>query len=143
NAKPTPNIFNSNMNATVLREASDTKIAESSIPIYDNIGKEHIVTMRFIPTGQPSEWLWEASLSGQENILSGQKGSLTFGPDGSVASFTSDDGSSTLKFDPRNGAPDVDLRLNVGGPRDFTGLTQFRSATTATAVGQDGYTMGR
>src|SRR5690606_17893917 len=75
--------------------------------------------------------------------LSGQKGSLTFGPDGSVASFTYDDGSSTLKFDPRNGAPDVDLRLNVGGPRDFTGLTQFRSATTATAVGQDGYTMGR
>ena len=33
--------------------------------------------------------------------------------------------------------------MNVGGPHDFTGLTQFRSATTATAVFQDGYTMGR
>jgi flagellar hook protein FlgE len=143
NTKPSPNFFNTNMNSTTLRDATDTHVAESSITVYDNIGKEHTATMRFIPTNQPSQWMWEVKLSGQETILKGQKGKLSFGQDGSVSSFTFDDGSSFLDFDPRNGAPDVMLHLNVGGPRDFTGLTQFRSSTTATAVAQDGYTMGR
>jgi flagellar hook protein FlgE len=143
NANPSPNFFNSNMVASSLRDATDTKVAENSITIYDSLGKEHTATMRFIPTGQPSQWLWEVKLAGQENILKGQKGKLSFGQDGSVSSFSFDDGSNGLVFDPRNGAPDVSVDLQVGGPRDFTGLTQFRSATTATAVGQDGYTMGR
>ncbi len=143
NAKPSPIFFNTNMNATTLRDATDTQVAESSITIFDNIGKEHTATMRFIPTATPSQWLWEVKLAGQENIVKGQKGKVTFGQDGSVSSFTFDDGSSNLEFDPRNSAPDVKVNLKVGGPHDFTGLTQFRSATTATAVAQDGYTMGR
>ena len=143
NAKPTPNFFNTNTNATALRDATDTKITESSITIYDDIGKEHTVSMRFIPTATPNDWLWEVKLSGQENIVKGSKGKLSFGQDGSVSSFSYDDGSSDFEFDPRNGSRDVRIKLNVGGPRDFTGLTQFRSATTATAVAQDGYTMGR
>ncbi len=143
NAKPSPNFFNTNINATTLRHATDTQVAESSITIYDNIGKEHTATMRFIPTNQPSQWLWEMKLSGQETIIKGQKGKLGFGQDGSVSSFTYDDGSSVMQFDPRNGAPNVSINMGVGGPRDFTGLTQFRSATTATAVSQDGFTMGR
>jgi flagellar hook protein FlgE len=143
NAKPTPSFFNTNMNTTVLRDATDTQVAESSITVYDKIGKPHTATMRFTPTEQPGQWLWEMKFAGDERIAKGQKGKLAFGQDGSVASFTFDDGSSTLEFDPRNGAPDVEMHLNVGGPRDFTGLTQFRSATTATAIGQDGYTMGR
>ncbi len=143
NTKPSPNFFNTNTNATTLRDATDTLVAESSITVYDNIGKEHTATMSFIPTNTPGQWLWEMKLSGQETIIKGQKGKLAFGQDGSVSSFTFDDGSSFLEFDPKNGAPDVTLHLGVGGPRDFTGLTQFRSATTATAVSQDGYTMGR
>ena len=143
NTKPSPNFFNTNMNATTLRDATDSQVAESSITVYDNIGKEHTATMRMIPTSTPGQWLWEMKLSGQETIVKGQKGKLSFGQDGSVSSFTFDDGSSYLEFDPRNGAPDVTLHLGVGGPRDFTGLTQFRSPTTATAVAQDGYTMGR
>ncbi len=143
NSKPSPNFFNTNTNLTVLREAADTQIVDSAITVYDDIGKEHTVTMRFIPTATPSQWLWEVKLSGQETMVKGGKGKLSFGQDGSVSSFTYDDGSSELEFDPRNGSSDVKVRMNLGGPRDFTGVTQFRSATTATAVGQDGYTMGR
>jgi flagellar hook protein FlgE len=143
NAKPSPNFFNTNMNMTTLREATDTQVTETSITVYDSIGKEHTATMSFIPTSQPSQWLWEMKLSGQENMVRGVKGKLSFGQDGSVSSFTYDDGSPEFEFDPRNGAPDVKIKLGAGGPRDFTGLTQFRSATTATAVQQDGYTMGR
>jgi flagellar hook protein FlgE len=143
NSKPSPTAFNSTTNMTTLRAATDTQVTESSITVYDDIGKEHTVTMRFIPTATPSQWLWEAKLAGQEVITAGSKGKLSFGQDGSVSSFTYDDASAALSFDPRTGSRDVKLNLKVGGPRDFTGLTQFRSATTATAVGQDGYTMGR
>jgi flagellar hook protein FlgE len=143
NASPSPTSFNTNMNTVTLRDATDTQVAENSITVYDNIGKEHIATMRFIPTAVPSQWLWEVKLAGQETIVSGDKGKLSFGQDGSVSSFSFDDGSSKLAFDPKNGAPNVSVNLEVGGPHDFTGITQFRSATTATAVGQDGYTMGR
>ncbi len=143
NSKPSPNFFNTNTNLTVLRDAADTQIVDSAITVYDDIGKEHTVTMRFIPTATPSQWLWEVKLSGQETMVKGGKGKLSFGQDGSVSSFSYDDGSSELEFDPRNGSSDVKVKMNLGGPRDFTGVTQFRSATTATAVGQDGYTMGR
>lgn len=143
NAKPTPTFFNTNMNATRLRDATDTQVAETSISVYDAIGKEHTITMRFTPTNTPSQWIWDAQLAGQENITKGQKGTIIFGTDGAVSSFAYDDGGSSFAFDPRNGAPEVSLDMNVGGPHDFTGLTQFRSATTATAVYQDGYTMGR
>lgn len=143
NTKPSPNFFNTNMNITTLREASNTMVADSSITVYDDIGKEHTATMSFTPTNVPSQWLWEIKLAGQEALIKGTKGKLSFGQDGSVSSFSYDDGSSEFGFDPRNGARDVNVKLKVGGPRDFTGLTQFRSATTATAVGQDGYTMGR
>lgn len=143
NAKPTPTSFNTNMNVTNLRDASDTQVAETSITVYDAIGKEHTITMRFTPTNTPSEWIWDAHLAGQENITKGEKGKIVFGTDGAVSSFSYDDGGSSFNFDPRNGAPEVILDMNVGGPHDFTGLTQFRSATTATAVFQDGYTMGR
>lgn len=143
NTKPSPNFFNTNMNVTNLRSATDTQVADTSITIYDDIGKEHTATMSFIPTAVPSQWLWEIKLAGQENLVKGTKGKMTFGQDGSVSSFSYDDGSSEFGFDPRNGARDVNVKLQIGGPRDFTGMTQFRSATTATAIGQDGYTMGR
>lgn len=143
NIKPSPNFFNTNMNSTTLRDATDSQVAQSSITVYDNIGKEHVATMSYTPTNIPGQWIWDMKLAGQENIIKGQKGKLSFGQDGSVSSFTFDDGGSVMDFDPRNGAPDVTLHLGVGGPGDFTGLTQFRSATTATAVSQDGYTMGR
>jgi len=143
NASPSPNNFSANMNATELRTATDSQVTETSITVFDEQGAEHTVTMRFTPTNRPSEWLWDVSLGGQETVTGGQKGSLTFGQDGSVGSFTFDDAGSYLEFDPGNGSRTVRVDLDVGGAKDFTGLTQFRSATTASAIGQDGYTMGR
>jgi flagellar hook protein FlgE len=143
NASPTPNNFNANMNATALRNATDSAVTETSITVFDEQGAEHTVTMRLTPTNRPSEWLWDVSLGGQEAISQGQKGTLSFGQDGSVSSFTFDDASAYLEFDPANGSRNVRVNLDVGGAKDFTGLTQFRSPTTASAIGQDGYTMGR
>ncbi len=143
NSSPSPNNFAANMTTTSIRAATDSAVAETSITIFDEQGAEHTATMRFTPTNRPSEWLWDVSLGRQESITAGRKGTLTFGQDGSVSAFSFDDGSSNLEFDPGNGSRNVRVNLDVGGAKDFTGLTQFRSPTTAAAVSQDGYTMGR
>ncbi len=140
---PSPNNFNTNMGMTEIQKARDTQVTDTSITVFDEQGKEHVATMRLTPTSVPGEWLWEASFGGQEEITEGKKGRLSFGQDGSVSSFTFDDNAAALVFDPKNGSRNVTIQLNVGGPGAFTGLTQFRSPTTAAAVGQDGYTMGR
>ncbi len=143
NSKPSPLVFNANMAFTTLQQARDTGTYETSIVTYDEAGDDHTVSLKFIHSGTPNSWLWEASMGGQEEILEGQKGRITFAQDGSVSSFIFDGGDTELVVDPKNGSSAMRMALNVGGPSDFTGLTQFRSPTTAAAVGQDGYAMGR
>jgi hypothetical protein len=66
---PSPNFFNTNMNMTVLRSATETQIAEMSAPVFDGLGKEQLFTMRFIPTGKPNYWLWNVKIDGRENTV--------------------------------------------------------------------------
>jgi flagellar hook protein FlgE len=141
--KPSPNFFNSNMNMTILRNAVDTKLAESSINIFDASGKEHNLAIRFTPSDQPNQWHWLLQAAGRGKIIKGSKGSLFFGQDGSVERNQIEKGDSLLEVDPGNGAPIIKMQLMMGGPRDFTGVTQFRSPTSLSFVSQNGYGMGR
>ena len=143
NGQPAPNFFNTGMNMTTLRDAVDNEAAQSSIYVYDESGKNHILVINIIPTNTPGQWLWEAGLNEMERILHGARGKLSFGADGSVSFFGNDEGDLRLEFDPMDGAKNVSLKLSAGGPGDFTGLTQFRSATTAALVGQDGLAAGK
>lgn len=141
-SKPSPNFFNTNANATTLRDAVDTEIPEAGIAVFDATGKEHVLTLRFTPTITPGQWYWEARLGGDGLISKGARGILQFGHDGSVASFASDAGDARLEFDPMNGSAPVSLTFYAGAPGDFSGLTQFRSVTTAALVSQDGFPAG-
>ncbi len=142
NSKPSPNFFNTNTNATVLREAVDTQTPECSFSAYDESGKEHMLTIRFTPTGTPSQWLWEAIAPANAILQKGVRGTLIFGRDGSVASFATDTGDPILEFDPGNGLQTIRITMQAGGPKDFTGLTQFRSITTAMVSYQNGCPAG-
>ncbi|GEM_PF-6092180 len=142
NTKPSPTFFNSNMNMTALRDADDTKTAQASINVYDADGKEHAVTVVFSPTTTPRHWLWEFGFDAGETAVKGSRGILDFKQDGSVASFSFADGSAQLEFDPHNGAANVKIRLDMGGPGDFTGLTQFRLETTMAITAQNGFAAG-
>jgi len=139
----TPSVFNTAMRITEHRKASDIGVANVTVPIFDESGAEHVLTMTFVHTGKAGEWEWRASLAGQQEIVPGTgTGKITFGLDGTVSSFIFDSGGSQLVFDPRNGASIMRINLNVGSPGDHRGITQFESASTVNFTGQDGYGTG-
>lgn len=139
---PTPTYFNGNATFTQTQVAKDAGVVNTSIVAYDDKGFEHTIEVIFTPSAEPNEWLWQAKTPGKEKILSGSKGHVLFGPDGTVSSFTFDDSAGALRLDPQDGASLMEVKLNPGGPGQFQGLTQYRAQSTAAAAKQDGYTMG-
>jgi len=142
NSNPAPTDFNSNLNFTRVQDSRDPQVFDTSITVFDESGDDHILTMTFVPTPDPGRWRWGIDLSGDEIPLSGFQGDLMFDQDGTVASFSFDDNSTSFSFDPNNGSNVVRTKLNVGGPGDFGGLTQFRAPTTATITSQNGFSTG-
>jgi len=138
-----PTRFVANMIMTEIQAARDYGVHSTSITVYDESGDAHVMSTTFTNSGIPGEWLWEITMSGGEQILGGNTGRLFFGQDGSVSAITFDDGTTSFRFDPMNGSNVVSIRLDVGGPGDFTGITQFRAPMTTAAREQDGYPMGK
>ncbi|HEX3018867.1 MAG TPA: flagellar hook-basal body complex protein [Chitinispirillaceae bacterium] len=143
NDTPSPARFNANMAFTEIQSARNTGVHSTSIVVYDESGDAHTMTTTFTHSGVPNEWFWEISTEGGEEILSGNRGRITFGQDGSPASMNFDDNSTGFRFDPMNGSNIVSINLEVGTPGSFGGITQFRSPSTTVARYQDGYPMGK
>jgi len=138
-----PTFFNAAMGFTEKRKATDVGVFDATISVYDESGAEHVLTIAFVHTGRSGEWEWKATFAGKEDIVPGSgSGKVTFGQDGTISSWTYDNGGSQLQVDPHNGSNFMNITLNVGGPGDFRGITQFASATTVNTLGQDGYTTG-
>jgi len=138
---PTP--FNSNMIGTDFQLARDVTVHGTSLEVFDETGAPHTLTMIFTHSGTPGKWLWELRTADGEPIIGGNRGTVTFAEDGSPTAWMFDDGSSTFRFNPNNGAAALSIRLDTGKFGTFTGITQFRSATTTALKGQDGYPMGK
>jgi len=138
---PTP--FNSNMIGTDFQLARDVTVHGTSLEVFDETGAPHTLTMIFTHSGTPGKWLWEMRTADGEPIIGGNRGTVTFAEDGSPTAWMFDDGSSTFRFNPNNGAAALSIRLDTGKFGSFTGITQFRSATTTALKGQDGYPMGK
>jgi flagellar hook protein FlgE len=144
NQELSPTRFNTNMVFIETQTARNTGVWTASEIVFDESGAEHNVAMTFTHTGTPGEWLWEiTTLGGDQVILGGNRGRITFALDGSPSSFTFDDGSNEFRFDPRNGANEVSIRLDVGTPSSFLGITQFKADSTTTFKSQNGYGMGK
>jgi flagellar hook-basal body protein len=138
-----PILFNAAMGFTEKRKAENVGTFDITEHVYDESGAEHILTITFVHTGRAGEWEWKATFAGKEDIVPGSgSGKLTFGLDGTISSWTYDNDGSQLQVDPHNGSSMMNISLNVGGPGDFRGITQFDTATTVNTLGQNGYTSG-
>jgi flagellar hook protein FlgE len=136
-----PTYFNGAMAFTTKRAAQDLGKADIPITVYDSTGAEHVLNVEFVHSGKNNEWEWRVKPSGKDEIIEGGTGKVIFGQDGTIASWLYDVGSQ-LVIDPRNGADNLYINLNVGGPGDFRGITQFEGASTVNLIGQDGYPTG-
>ncbi|MCP4583186.1 MAG: flagellar hook-basal body complex protein [candidate division Zixibacteria bacterium] len=125
----------------LIVETEDTQHA-TSISTYDSQGGKHTVTITFTKSWEQNRWYWSADASSNEIIRSGGSGTVDFNPDGSLASFNIDGGTSGLTIDPNNGAELMVIDLLSGTSGAFDGLTGFSSPNTASARSQDGYGLG-
>ena len=117
----------------------------ASITTYDSKGATHTISVEFqnISTNAlQNVWSWEAYIDNGDIIPSaGNKGTLRFNTDGSLAVFTIGDGQP-LTFDPGGGANTMQINLDAGDAGTFSGITQLHAPTTTVAKHQDGYGMG-
>jgi len=139
-----PTGFQGAFATTQLKAAENAEVVPATISIFDASGAEHVLRFEFTPTGVNGEWIWKASFSGNEiiNPPGSGSGKITF-VNGTLAAWLYDDGGSALQFDPANGAKAMRVKLNVGGPGNWKGLTSMAEVPSSVqALDQDGYTSG-
>ncbi|APF18227.1 flagellar hook protein FlgE [Caldithrix abyssi] len=123
--------------------AGETGRAKTSVVIYDSLGVSHNVILEFTKTANTNEWTWVAKTTGDEEILSGGSGRVTFNEAGKLTSFTFDNGDTQLQIDPKNGSEILSIDLHTESGEGRMGLTQFESLSTISVKEQDGRAVGR
>jgi flagellar hook protein FlgE len=128
------------------QQARDQQDFSVSTTTYDSLGRQHTITFTFEKLPGLNEWTWQAEMEGGETITSGDSGRMTFNTNGSIASFTYDDGTDGLTFQPQpdgeEGAAPVTLTIDYGDIGGLSGLTQFDGTGRLQSVA-DGYTNGQ
>ena len=110
--------------------------------MYDKLGQDHVLTMTYTKSNIKNQWNWEVTLDNNQVVSSGNKGIVTFNSDGSLNSFTYENGVQALEFDPGTGAETMRIQFNVGERGGLNGLSQFSSFSNAVANFQDGNLSG-
>ena len=126
--------------AADLSKAADS--TNASVTVYDSLGNAHSLSVKFTKTSTPNEWTWSADVPNPATITGGQTGKIDFNADGTLKSFTYDDGSSALKFNPNDGASAMSVDLSAGTANAFGGITQTSGTSTISPQSQDGYASG-
>ena len=119
-------------------EAGFTGEVTASITVFDSLGEPHTLILNFTLTPTDGKWSWEANLLGDESILSGSTGTITFDSSGSVISFVVDGTATDITIDPGNAAEAFSVTVDVKGGSGFSGVTQFGSDSTLIVREQNG-----
>ncbi|RUM43883.1 MAG: hypothetical protein DSY46_07080 [Hydrogenimonas sp.] len=134
---------------------NDTKISQafysathaSSIDVFDSLGSKHTLRLEFRKISQsPSgaEWMMVLSVPNPSEINTIDPknylvGSISFQPDGSLASFS----PTHVSFSANNGASTKQtINLDLGTAGLFDGMTSFDNPSTTSGISQDGYPGG-
>ncbi len=119
----------------------------TSVIAYDSLGNSHNVTIDFVKPNNSAEnygkWNWEASVTGEENIISGGSGTVEFDANGNLVAFKYDGGVDSLSIDPKNGSEPIGMKLQVGAQGEYSGLTQFNTVSSVEVREQDGMAAGK
>lgn len=126
---------------TAVIDTADT-VHTSSIYVYDSLGNTHNLTVKMTRSEVPGMWRWSANVEEPAVVVEGGAGTVTFGDNGALQSFTYERNLDAMMFNPGNNAQNVSVKFDVGTFGGFDGLTSSASATSMMATGQDGYGMG-
>jgi flagellar hook protein FlgE len=137
---PAGGVLGNGFNAdTIANPANANSFTETTVTAYDSLGTKYDVKVDIYKTAS-NKWSWlvdPASLvaAGVPAASITGSGSLTFNPDGSLASV----GTQPISFAPP-GANTVTIAMDPGS--GVNGITQFAGTTTAVLQDQNGYAAG-
>jgi flagellar hook protein FlgE len=124
--------------------AGSTGTHSTSITVYDSLGNSHELEIKFTQDSTPgaNSWKWEAVVDGGDTVpTSGGTGTVSFNDDGSLKTFVFDNNATALKFNAA-GTQETSINFKPGTIGGTDGMTQYASASTTTAIEQDGFTVG-
>jgi flagellar hook protein FlgE len=116
----------------------------TSIDVYDSLGKAHTLTYTFEKTGA-NAWNYSVKVPGADvgktDPVEVTKGTLAFNASGQLTTPSSD--VANLKISGfANGAADLTFTWQVKNPSGAMRLTQFNTPSSTSQATQDGYTFG-
>ncbi len=118
--------------------------------VFDSLGSKHNVTIEYAKIGKTSdngtEWMVKISVPqpgvindtgiGLKNIVTGY---VRFNDKGALTTYT----PSSISYSPNNGAaPNQNIKLNIGNPNGFDGLTSYDSESNVQNNTANGYAGG-
>ena len=129
--------FSGNLNATLAGSTTATPVS-LPVTVYDSLGNPLTLTFTFTPptTAGSTTWSWSAALTNPPagaSLVSGSSGTVAFSTSGAYSSAGTTTGPVAVTV---SGAAPLSITP------DFTALTQYGSATSAQAAGQNGYAAG-
>ncbi len=136
-----------------ITQAINAATHASSIDIFDSLGTKHTVRIEFRKaqyikdnngTKVGVQWSMKISVPepgdiGGTPLKNVVEGSVTYGSDGALSTFT----PTSITFTANNGsAPNQTIQLDLGTPNKFDGLTSFDNPSNTSGISQDGFTGG-
>lgn len=139
--------------------ASTDTTARSQVSFYDTAGGTHALTITYTKTDSANEWSYSVAYSGDSGNVNSStldSGTVTFNSDGSLASVTSDYGTSTggtttfpIDWSTASGLSAQNLSIDFGTVGGTDGLAQNASTSSVTGKADgaatstvSGYTIG-
>jgi flagellar hook protein FlgE len=124
---------------TMANPANANSYTVTTVTAYDSIGTKYDVKLDLYKSAA-NTWTWQVDPSsltaaGVDPATITGGGTLTFNPDGSLAST----GTQTISFD-SPGANTVSIAMDPGS--GVNGITQYAGTTTAVLQNQNGYSAG-
>ena len=124
-----------NLNVNAILGATHTM----GITVYDSTGSPHSLQVVFTNTG-PGTWSWAATCTTAPVTPAGS-GTVTFNPDGSLATFTYPGGGANITLTPGAGAP-FNITIIPGTVGGINGLSGFANPSNAVVNSQNGFAAG-
>jgi flagellar hook protein FlgE len=139
------NTVTSAFSFNTTQQARDQRTFSVSTSVYDSLGGQHMVSFEFQKVPGQSEWIWQATVEGGQEIIEGGSGRMRFNDSGAISNFSYDNGATGLIFRPQaadqEGAQLVTLNIDYGEIGGLNGLTQFEGTGRLMSMA-DGYMAG-
>jgi len=119
--------------SSVVDGNRDSTLVSGTVSMFDSLGNAHTLTLTFTKIDD-NNWKWVSEVPTSSGTLSGNEGTISFNPDGSVLAVSPN--PAVITFAPEGGASQENITLDLGS--GFEGITQTAGSSVVSAASQNG-----